>query len=79
MDPADFARLKAEASAPGLVLAVAVRPETVQAGQALRFWQADPAILARWLEPVIDAALTDLAARQGAGPAALRWSVTVQP
>lgn len=66
-------------SAPGLVLTVVIEPGTVQAGQALRLWQVEPAELARWLEPAIDAALTDLAARHGARPAALAWSVKVQP
>lgn len=66
-------------SAPGLVLTVAIEPGTVQAGQALRSWQVEPSIVARWLEPVIEGALTDLAARHGARPAALGWSVTVQP
>lgn len=75
---ADSLLIDDPASAPGLMLTVAVRPETVQAGQALRFFQVDPAGLARHLEAVIDAALTDLAAQQGARPAALRWSVTVQ-
>ena len=64
-------------SAPGLVLTVAIEPGTVQAGQALRSWQVEPSILARWLEAAIDSALTDLAIRHGARPAALRWSVNV--
>ena len=68
-----------QTSAPGLVLTVAIEPGTVQAGQALRLRRFRPAELARWLEPVIDAALTDLAIQHGAQPAALAWSVKVQP
>lgn len=64
-------------SAPGLVLTVAIEPGTVQAGQVLRSWQVEPSILARWLEAAIASALTDLAIRHGARPAALRWSVAV--
>lgn len=76
---ADALEQGASASAPGLVLTVGIEPGTVQAGQALRFWQAEPIILARQLEAAIDGALTDLATRHGARPAALRWSVTVLP
>lgn len=73
------AAVTTRASAPGLVLTVTIEPGTVQAGQALRLWQAEPAELVRWLEAAIDDALLTLAIRAGARPAALAWSVTVQP